>query len=168
MAPLFKVESLPGTRESAGRVRIPAGDMTLVKERVGVWRWPKSYLQQPVKDLLLYHKECRWRGHKCLVPMFITMIWIKQLLTSKCFNSTQAGDQVEGAIATEQLRKSPTISLSKPNMSIGPESTTIVRDFQPINPQVGDIIQLYENDGIHVTSGGIAMMVFRYTTKTLH
>lgn len=50
-------------------------------------------------------------------------------------------------------------------MNTGPEATTIVRDFQPINPQAGDILQLYEGDGIHVTDGGIAMMVLRYKTK---
>ncbi|EJT68662.1 hypothetical protein GGTG_13767 [Gaeumannomyces tritici R3-111a-1] len=58
MDPPFKVERLPGMRESADRVRFSARDMTPVKEGGGLWRLPKSYLLQPVKNLAsLYNRE---------------------------------------------------------------------------------------------------------------
>ncbi|KAL8367165.1 hypothetical protein RB596_009074 [Gaeumannomyces avenae] len=235
MDPPFKVESLPDMRESAGRVRFSARDMTPVEEREGIWRLPKSYLLQPVKDLAsLYNREyfntivveqakakrlsisfdnameCLWvendlissknqmvviivlpkpleprmpRGMEALIDDYPTPepqrfgadVYNNAMLAAanqQHFDSIQAGgldgDRVEGAIAIEKLRKNPTISLSKPRLSTGPEATTIVRDFQPINPQAGDIFQLYENDGIHVRNGGISIMVLRYKTKTLH
>ncbi|KAL8296233.1 hypothetical protein RB600_001632 [Gaeumannomyces tritici] len=75
------------------------------------------------------------------------------------------GNQIEGAIAIENLRKNPTILLSKPKTSTGSKALTPGREFQPITLQAGDILQLYENDGIHVTNGGIAAVALRYKTE---
>ncbi|KAL8330632.1 hypothetical protein RB593_001568 [Gaeumannomyces tritici] len=218
MDPPFEVERLPDIRESAGRVRFFARDMTPVQERRGTWRLPKSYLLQPVNDLaLLYNRdyfntivvgqakakglsisfdhamECLWVENALILSknqMVVIIVLPKPLEpqaarvprgmealindypTPEEPRSIQAEgldeDQVEGAIAIENLRKNPTISLSKSRISTGPEATTIVRDFQPVDLQAGDILQLYENDGIHVTNGGIAIMALRYKTKTLH
>ncbi|KAL8310380.1 hypothetical protein RB597_010297 [Gaeumannomyces tritici] len=232
----FKVESLPDMRENAGRVRFSARDMTPVEEREGIWRLPKSYLLQPVKDLAsLYNREyfntivveqakakrlsisfdnameCLWvendlissknqmvviivlpkpleprmpRGMEALIDDYPTPEEPQRFgadvynnampaaANQQYFNSIQAGgldgDRVEGAIAIEKLRKNPTISLSKPKASTDSKAITPERDFQPINPHAGDILQLYENDGIHVINGGIAIMVLRYKTKTLN
>ncbi|KAL8410432.1 hypothetical protein RB596_000205 [Gaeumannomyces avenae] len=85
--------------------------------------------------------------------------------------STQAEeidkDQAEGAIAIKNLRKKPTIHLSKLKASTDSKAVTPEREFQATNLQAGDILQFYENDGIHVTEGGIAIMAVRYKTEEL-
>ncbi|KAL8318586.1 hypothetical protein RB597_005735 [Gaeumannomyces tritici] len=214
MDPPFKIESLPDMRESAGRVRFSARDMTPVEERGGLWRLPMSHLPllQPVA--LLYNRdyfntivvaqakarglsitfdhglECLW-VENALVPskgqMLVIIVLPKPLepqaagvpvprgmetLIHEEPRSTQTeeidGDQVEGAIAIKNLRKNPTIYLSKPKASTDSKAITPERELQPINLQAGDILQLYENDGIHVTDGGIAIMAVRYKTEELH
>ncbi|KAL8290944.1 hypothetical protein RB600_006424 [Gaeumannomyces tritici] len=222
MDPPFKIERLPDMRESAGRVRFSARDMTPVEERGGLWRLPMSHLPllQPVA--LLYNRdyfntivvaqakarglsitfdhglECLW-VENALVPskgqMLVIIVLPKPLepqaarvpvprgmetLIHEEPRSTQTeidGDQVEGAIAIKNLRKNPTIYLSKPKASTDSKAITLSadfkavtpeREFQPINLQTGDILQLYENDGIHVTDGGIAIMAVRYKTEELH
>ncbi|KAL8325978.1 hypothetical protein RB597_008999 [Gaeumannomyces tritici] len=201
-------------RESAGRVRFSARDMTPVEERGGLWRLPMSHLPllQPVA--LLYNRdyfntivvaqakarglsitfdhglECLW-VENALVPskgqMLVIIVLPKPLepqaagvpvprgmetLIHEEPRSTQTeeidGDQVEGAIAIKNLRKNPTIYLSKPKASTDSKAITPERELQPINLQAGDILQLYENDGIHVTDGGIAIMAVRYKTEELH
>ncbi|KAL8329158.1 hypothetical protein RB597_004748 [Gaeumannomyces tritici] len=201
-------------RESAGRVRFSARDMTPVEERGGLWRLPMSHLPllQPVA--LLYNRdyfntivvaqakarglsitfdhglECLW-VENALVPskgqMLVIIVLPKPLepqaagvpvprgmetLIHEEPRSTQTeeidGDQVEGAIAIKNLRKNPTIYLSKPKASTDSKTITPERELQPINLQAGDILQLYENDGIHVTDGGIAIMAVRYKTEELH
>ncbi|EJT68888.1 hypothetical protein GGTG_13552 [Gaeumannomyces tritici R3-111a-1] len=148
MDPHFEVAHLPDMRESASRVRFFAGDMTPVEGRGGLWRLPKSHrtLLQSVKDLILLYN----RNYPNL-------------------NNSQTeelnGNQIEGAITIENLRKNPTILLSKPKMSTGSKALTPGREFQPITLQAGDILQLYENDGIHVTNGGIAAVALRYKTE---
>ncbi|KAL8293819.1 hypothetical protein RB594_003642 [Gaeumannomyces avenae] len=214
MDPPFKIERLPDMRESAGRVRFSARDMTPVEERGGLWRLPMSHLPllQPVA--LLYNGdyfntivvaqakarglsitfdhglECLW-VENALVPskgqMLVIIVLPKPLepqaarvpvprgmetLIHEEPRSTQTeeidGDQVEGAIAIKNLRKNPTIYLSKPKASTDSKAITPERELQPINLQAGDILQLYENDGIHVTDGGIAIMAVRYKTEELH
>ncbi|KAL8325271.1 hypothetical protein RB597_008507 [Gaeumannomyces tritici] len=211
MDPPFKVERLPGMRESADRIRFSTRDMTPVEERGGLWRLPKPRLSLlPVDplynrfntDIIAQAKakglsitfdralECLW-VESALVPskgqMLVIIVLPNPLepqaagmprgmealiSTPEELQSTQAEDidkdQVEGAIAIKNLRKKPTIHLSKLKASTDSKAVTPEREFHSINLQTGDILQLYENDGIHVTDGGIAIMAVRYKTEELH
>ncbi|KAL8383042.1 hypothetical protein RB595_006689 [Gaeumannomyces hyphopodioides] len=75
------------------------------------------------------------------------------------------GNQIDGAITIENLRKTPTILLSRPKTSTDSEARTPEREFRSMTLQVGDVLQLFEHDGIHVADGGIAIMLLRYKTE---
>ncbi|EJT68129.1 hypothetical protein GGTG_14293 [Gaeumannomyces tritici R3-111a-1] len=89
MDPPFKIENLLDMRESAGRVRFSARDMTPVEERGGLWRLPMSHLPllQPVASLYnrdyfntIVVAQAKARGLSITFDHGLECLWVENAL----------------------------------------------------------------------------------------